>query len=116
MWRLHQTAPRRGMSWRTFFLAAALLVFVAVGGSVYVREITSTAASGYDVSALERRLDTLREEEGRLELETAEFQSLRRIEERLLKLNLVPVDRLLFSTPLLAGLVTTHIPVGTARQ
>lgn len=113
--RLRASTRRRGLSWRVFFLGVALIVLLAAGGLLYVRQITSTAASGYDVSALERRAEELRREEAALEFEAAELESLKRIEERLPKLNLVPAERVVYTSPLVGGAVTGQIPVGTAR-
>lgn len=115
-WRLQEQESRRSLSWRLFLLGLFLLVLVALGGFVYIREITSTAASGYDVSLLERRAAELREEEQRLQLEAAEFESLQRIEQRLKTLNLIPVGNTAYTSPLVSGVVTGQIPVGTARR
>lgn len=115
-WHLQERESRRGLSWRLFFLGLFLLVVVAAGGFVYIREITSTAASGYDVSHLERRAAELRTEEQRLQLEAAEFNSLKRIEERIKTLNLVPVSAVAYTSPIVSGVVTGYIPAGTARR
>lgn len=116
LWRLQADAPRRGgISWPLFLLGVFLILLAAAGGFLYVREITSTAASGYDISALERRSEELRAEEAKLELEAAELQSLKRVEELLPKLNLVPAGVLVYTSPLIEAAVTGQIPVGTGR-
>lgn len=116
LWRLHGSARRSSLSWQVFFLGVTLIVLLAAGGLMYVRQITSTTASRYGVSALERRAEELRKEETTLEFEAAELESLKRIEERLPKLNLVPADVVAYTSPLIGGAVTGQIPVGTARQ
>lgn len=116
LWRLESPAASRGLPWSLFLLGVFLLVLAVAGGFLYVREITSTAVSGYDISALERRSEDLRAEESRLQLEAAELQSLKRIEGRLPKLNLVPTSAITYTSPLLDGALTGQIPVGIARQ
>lgn len=116
LWRLESQAASRGLPWSIFLLGVFLLVLAVAGGFLYIREITSTASSGYDISALERRSEDLRAEESRLQLEAAELQSLKRIEERLPKLNLVPTSTITYTSPLLDGALTGQIPVGIARQ
>lgn len=115
-WRIEARRERRGISWRVFGLGVALLLLALAGGFVYIREITSTAASGYDVSFLERRAEELRSAEQRLLLERAELESLRRIEEHAKTLNLVPVVNTAYTSPLVGETRTGQIPVGTATR
>lgn len=115
LWQLQAEPRSPGLSWSFFALGVFLILLAVVGGFLYIREITSTAASGYDISALERRAGELRVEETRLQLEAAELQSLRRIEERLPKLNLVPAADVAYTGPVLDGALAGQIPVGTAR-
>lgn len=116
LWRLDAAVPSRGVPWSVFLLGLFLLVLAVIGGFLYIREITSTASSGYDISALERRSEELRAEESRMQLEVAELQSLQRIEERLPNLNLLPTGTITYTSPLLDGALTGQIPVGVARQ
>lgn len=115
-WRIEARRERRGISWRVFALGVVLLGLALVGGFVYIREITSTAASGYDVSLLERRASEVRAEEQRLLLERAELESLPRIEEHVRTLNLVPVGSTVYTSPLVSETRTGQIPVGTATR
>lgn len=115
LWRLESTARRRGLSWHVFLLGVVAIVALVAGGFVYIRQVTSTTASGYDVSALERRAEELRVQEATLEFEAAELESLKRVEERLKTLNLVPTEDVAYTSPILRGVVTGQIPVGTAR-
>lgn len=116
LWRLDAAVPSRGVPRSLFLLGLFLLVLAVAGGFLYIREITGTASSGYDISALERRSEELRAEESRIQLEAAEFQSLQRIEERLPKLNLLPTGTITYTSPLLDGALAGQIPVGVARQ
>lgn len=112
LWELKQPQAAAGLSWRLFLLALVLLVLLVGGGFLYIREVTSTASSGYDVSALERRLEDVRTQETRLLLETAELQSLQRVEELLPKLNLAPASSTAYTAPILDGALTGQaIPV-----
>ncbi len=116
-WRLRDREQQRpGLSWRFFLLGLFLLFLTVAGGFVYIREITTTTESGYDVSLLERRDAELRAEEQQLQIEAAELESLQHIEERLKTLNLTPVDSVAYTSPLITGAVAGTIPVGTARR
>lgn len=116
LWRLEGAPHRAGLSWAVFVAGVVLILTALAGGVLYIREITSTTASGYDVSALERRAEDLRQEEQRLQLEAAELESLKRVEERVPKLDLVPVQALAFTTPEVDTTLAGQIPVGTARR
>lgn len=96
-------------------MGVVLLALAVAGGFLYIREITSTAASGYDVSALERRAEELREQELRLEAQAAELQSLKRLDERVPKLHLVPSDVVAYTAPIVDAAVTGQLPLGLAR-
>lgn len=115
-WQIESRGERRGISWRVFALGVVLLLLALVGGFIYIREITSTTASGYDVSLLERRASEVRAEEQRLLLERAELESLPRIEEHVRTLNLVPVGNTVYTSPLVGETRTGQIPVGTATR
>lgn len=105
----------RGLSWPVFLLGVVLLLLAVGGGFLYIREITSTAASGYDISTLERRAAELREQELRLEAQAAELQSLKRVEERVPKLNLVPSREVAYTAPIVDAAVTAQIPFGSIQ-
>lgn len=115
LWRLSVKTRSPVLSWHLFLSGVFLILLLVAGGFLYIRQITSTATSGYDVSALERRAEGLRAEEAKLRFESAELESLERIEERLPTLNLIPADNVAYTSPLLGGSVTGQIPVGTIR-
>lgn len=114
-WRLKPVEPRRGLSYTRFFLGAVVILFLSSTGFLYIREVISTAASGYDITALERRAEGLRVHESALELETAQLQALARVEQRIRSLSLVPVSELTYARPTIDTVVTSQIPVGSAR-
>lgn len=116
VWRVQAQEQQFGLSWRLFLFGLFLLLFAVAGSFVYVREITTTAASGYDISLLERRAAELRADEQRLRIEAAELESLRRVEERLKTLQLTPVSSVTYTSPLVTGAVAGLVPVGTARR
>jgi len=111
-WRLPSVDVPRGLSTATFFFGVLLIVVLSSAGFLYIRQVISTASSGYDVTALERRADALRVRQAALELETAELQALGRVEERLPALDLVPVVEPTYARPLTDTVVTSQIPVG----
>jgi len=114
--RLAVLREPRGLSLPLFFGGVALIVLVSAVGLLYIRQVVSTTTSGYDVSALERRAEHLQVEEAKLQLDAATLESLKRVEEKLPKLNLVPVNELTYTSPVSNSVVTGQLPVGTARQ
>ncbi|TSC64214.1 MAG: hypothetical protein G01um1014106_220 [Parcubacteria group bacterium Gr01-1014_106] len=116
VWRVGHVEQRRGLSWSFFFTALGLILVASGAGFFYIRQTITTATSGYGISLLERRAEELRKEEAGLQFEVAEFQSLQRIHDHVVKLNLVPVGSSVYTTPVLTTVVTGQIPVGVSRQ
>lgn len=116
LWRVTHTPESQGLSWTFFFSALALILIASGAGFFYIRQTITTATSGYGISVLERRAEDLRKEEAGLRFEVAEFQSLQRIHDQIVKLNLVPVGSPVYTTPVLDAIVTGQIPVGFNRQ
>lgn len=116
LWRVAASDERRrGLPLSVFLVGLALILIVAGAGFLYIRQMVTTAAFGYDVTVLERRAEELRAQEAALQLETAELESLQRVEERLPKLNLVPVAGAMYTRPVSDSVLTGQIPVGIAR-
>ncbi len=65
----------------------------------YLAQANQTATKGYEIRALEDQLETLREEQKKLELKAAELQSVRNVEEGSRQLNMVPVEKVVYLTP-----------------
>lgn len=61
-----------------FMLSALLLIFVA-GGS-YLYSVNQTAVQGYNIRALEKEIDKLKQENAELKITEADLRSLYRIE------------------------------------
>lgn len=71
----------------------ALLVILSV---VYLWQVNSLTTKGYEIRTLERKIVELKEQQKRLELESASLQSIQRIEEASKTLNLVPSKQMDF--------------------
>lgn len=65
---------------------AALVMF----GLLYLFQVNSISTKGYEVSRLQKQVQTLTESAKRLELESAELKSIQGIEARVKTLNMVP--------------------------
>ncbi len=66
-----------------------LLTIVVLFGILYIVETNSVSTKGYEISDLERRLETLQQEHQRLTVEIAGYRSMKSIEERVKGMNLV---------------------------
>ncbi len=97
------TASARGAGWGLFLSGVALLIMFVLAGFFYIRQITASSVGGYDVVSLERRVNELKDKEQVLELQTAELQSLKRIEENVQRLNLSRTENVAFTSPLVRG-------------
>lgn len=95
----------RGASWGLFLSGIGILSLVVFSGLLYIHQVTSSAANGYDVVSLERKAGDLKEQERRLELEAAQLQSLKTIEENVRRLNFIPTDAVAFTSPIIEGTV-----------
>lgn len=93
-----------------FLAGVAAILLVAAGGLFYIAQVTSSAVGGYDVSSLEERVNALREEQRRLELDAADLQSLRAVEEGVQHLNFVPTYQAVFTSPIVSGAVAFSPP------
>ncbi len=88
--------PQRGsVDHATITISFGLAALLVVGllGFFYLQQVIGTASQGTDVRSLETQLVELRAKQQQLELEGAELRSLRVVEERIEKLNLVATDR-----------------------
>lgn len=92
-----------GTSWSIFFVGIGVMLLLVGAGFLYLHQVNSSAAGGYDVSSLERRVRELKEEEQRLQLEAAELQSLHAVEAGVRRLNYVVTEQAAFTSPLVHG-------------
>lgn len=75
-----------------------LIVFVAVmlvGSSfVYLIQINEIAAKGFELKKIEQEIGLLSQENEKLSLEVIELQSMSNLQERIEKIEMIPVDRI----------------------
>lgn len=70
---------------------ACVVACVALFAILYVAQTGASAARGYEVSDLERRIQTLSQETGSLDVQIATHRSMESIQTRLASLGMVPV-------------------------
>lgn len=75
-----------------------LAVMVVLLGVSYVVELNLISSRGFQARRLEQRLNSLREENRRLNLQVAELQSLTSVGERIQTLGLVPAESVQYLT------------------
>lgn len=80
------------LSFVSIFILCLLSLF-------YLAQANQTATNGYQIRELEEELDVLKEENKKLELKAAELQSVRKVEEGVKHLNMIPIDKLMYITP-----------------
>lgn len=93
----------RGASWGFFLVGVVVIGLLVAAGFLYIDQVTSSAVGGYDVVSLEHRVDKLKEQQQQLELEAAQLQSLKAIEERVRQLNFIVTDEVAFTSPIAQG-------------
>ncbi|PIU01396.1 hypothetical protein COT68_03435 [bacterium (Candidatus Torokbacteria) CG09_land_8_20_14_0_10_42_11] len=64
----------------------------------YLTQGNQVATKGYEIKDLENKLNNLKEENRKLELEAAGLQSVRNVEEGAKKLNMVPIEKMSYVT------------------
>lgn len=96
---------QRGASWSLFLSGVAVVAMIVGAGLFYIHQVTTSAAQGYDVVSLERKVDDLKEQEQHLELEAAQLQSLHGIEKSMKRLNFIPTQNVAFTSPMVEGSV-----------
>lgn len=66
-----------------------LLVVLGVFSVLYIIETNAVSTKGFAISDLERKIETLEQEQQRLNVEIAKSRSMKSVEERLQKMNMV---------------------------
>ncbi len=75
------------------FVTIILLCLVSL---FYLTQANQIATTGYEIKDLEDKLNKLTEENHKLELRAAELQSVRNVEEGVKKLNMVPLQKVIY--------------------
>lgn len=98
--RIHS---QRGSSTGIFLAGLGTLSIICIAGFMYIFQITTSAVNGYDTSSLEKQISSLQDERRGLEMQVAELQSLKTIEDGAKRLNLVVSDKVEYTSPISAG-------------
>ncbi len=76
-----------GHGFRVFLSILALALLV-----LYVVRLSTVSIKGYDISALQKEVKTLQEEQAKLQFEIAKNGSMQNIQSRLKSIQFVPVE------------------------
>jgi cell division protein FtsL len=67
-----------------------LIIFALLfAGGLYLFQISSLATKGFKIKDLEKKIETLKEQKEKIELEIADLQSTNKVQERIKNLNMV---------------------------
>ena len=98
----YKTMRERRIAIRQWLLStsfrAVLVTVVALFGVMYVVQISSASTKGYEISDLNKQIQSLEQENQRLEFEVATHRSMKSIQERLQGTNLVVADDIQYVT------------------
>ncbi len=81
------------------FLNVAILVAICLTGILYLAKINNMATKGFKMKELEERQTMLKEDIKKTELQIADLQSMKKIEERISGLNMASVARVEYVSP-----------------
>ncbi len=96
-YRLERSASKTsnrfsGMFSNTTNIGAIVLGLCCLLTIAYLIQVNNFSTKGYEISNLEKQISQLREEQKTLEVQTAELQSLQRIQSDPAIVNMVPVS------------------------
>jgi hypothetical protein len=74
------------------------MLFIAVFGVMYITKTTDMATRGYMISDLENTVLTLKHDTKRMDVDIAYYKSMKSIQERLSKINLVSSSDITYLT------------------
>lgn len=92
--------------YKIFKLGTLVVLVLLIGG--YVVKISSTAVSGYEIHDLEEQAQGLEKEISKLEIELADYSSLKNIETRLANMDMVEVEKISYVSLDRDGLVAVN--------
>jgi len=75
-------------------LNVVVIVLILAMGTMYLVQVNRATTKGYQIRDLEKRIQTIEDNNQKTQLEIAEMQSLDSIEKRIEKLGMVQVDRI----------------------
>jgi cell division protein FtsL len=70
-----------------------LTIFTLILLIVYVVRLSTVSIKGYDISALQKQVKTLQDDDNKLQFEIAKNGSMQNIQERLKNVQFVPVEK-----------------------
>lgn len=95
-----KTIGGRGFKIGPVSLCLITIILLCFLSLFYLAQANRIASRGYEIRELEEGLSRLEEENRKLELKAAELQSVKYIEEEVKHLNMVPIGKVVYITPL----------------
>lgn len=75
---------------------ATLIIGIITLGILYVLQMTALSTKGFAITDLQKQLTSLKHEDRNLTVQIAEYRSMTSLQERLARLDLVPVDNVTY--------------------
>ncbi|USN53104.1 MAG: hypothetical protein H6760_02905 [Candidatus Nomurabacteria bacterium] len=89
----------RTLKLRLTAITVLTVTLAVIGGGAYLALINNVATTGFEIKTLENRVDELRKENRRLEVEATELQSLSAVQEASGQLGLTEVAHIEYLSP-----------------
>ncbi|MFH0853229.1 MAG: hypothetical protein V1853_02380 [bacterium] len=90
---------RQSIKLRLTAVTLAVIFLTFGGGAIYLMLINNVATTGFEIKTLEQKVDQLRQDNRRLELEATELQSLAIVESATDQLGLTEVAQVKYLSP-----------------
>lgn len=79
-----------------FALGVAMILLFCFLSLFFLAQVFQSSTRGYEVSALEKKVKRIKEDNQKLEVRAAELQSLDKIEESVKTINMVPIEEVIY--------------------
>lgn len=87
------TLPRWLTNSKTRFFLSIIIILLAL---TYVIQVSAAAVSGYEIQKWEKKVQSLAEEEKKLDVELADKGSIYYLEKRLQNLSMIPAEEVIY--------------------
>ena len=100
----HQTLRQKREKRQRIFLSSSfryiLIVMIILFSVLYFAKSSALATRGYDIGDLENKIESLQQDNQKIEFEIANYRSIRSIENRLARLGMVEADNIEYANML----------------
>jgi len=96
-------------AWLLSTTVRTTMAFVVIGfGIFFVVQTNTVSTKGFEISDLEKQIQTLKQENRTLEFQIAESGSMDSIQARVAELHMIPVDQIVYVTPVGTSVAKAH--------